>query len=565
MRRWSKELFSLFGREYNGLHEAALLLGISALASQILALIRDRLLAGAFGAGELLDIYYASFRIPDFIYIFIASFISLTVLIPYLTKKIEGNGDEAKKFLDSVFTSFFVVIIIVSILAFFLIPPLTGLVVPGFGPEAQNQYALLARILLLSPIFLGFSNLLAGITQTYRKFFVYALSPVLYNLGIIVGIIFFYPRLGMAGLAWGVILGAFLHFFIQVPAVWRLRLMPAPTSRINWREVKEVALVSLPRTIALGAHQLVVLVLVALASVLTTGSIAVFNFSFNLQSVPLAIIGVSYSLAAFPTLTRLFSGGERDKFLEQIITASRHIIFWSLPVAALFIVLRAQIVRVILGTGQFGWTETSLVAAALAIFVISVVAQNLVLLFVRGYYAAGKTKKPLFINVFSSFLIIILAFAFSRIFAVWQGFRFFFESLLRVTGLPGTEVLMLPLAFSLGLIVNVLIFWFVFQKDFAAFAAPLRRTFAHSFYSAEFAGFVAYLGLSILDDFLDINTFVGIFSQGLLSGLAGVIAGILLLKLLGNREIEDIEKALSHRFWKIKPPPAPTPEETQLL
>lgn len=560
-----KRLLGLFSREYNGLHQAALLLGFSAFVSQLLALLRDRLLAHYFGAGTVLDVYYAAFRIPDFLYISVASFVSLSVLIPLVIRKLEEGTGPARRFLDALFTTFFLVMVLASVAAFFLIPQLADLVVPGFDEAAREDYILLSRILLLSPILLGLSNLAASITQSFRQFLVYAASPVLYNLGIICGIVFFYPAVGLAGLVLGVLLGAALHLAIQLPVIWRLGLVPAFTSRIDFAEIGRVAMVSLPRTLALGAHQLVILILVAIASTYAAGSIAVFNFSFNLQSVPLSIIGVSYSVAAFPTLARLFSGGEREKFLEQIVTASRQIIFWSLPIMALLIILRAQIVRVILGSGMFGWTETRLVAAGLALFALSGVAQSLNLLFTRGYYAAGVTKKPLLINLLSSGVIIVLALALPILFFEFPGFRFFFEALFRVLDLGGTEVLMLPLSFTLGLIFNWFVFWVFFQKDFARFSALLRKTLAHSFYAAVFTGLVSYLSLNIFDNIFDLDTFIGIFLQGLLSGLVGIAAGTLLLKLLKNKELADLTAALHHKFWQIKPPPAPTPEETQVL
>ena len=138
----------------------------------------------------------------------------------------------------------------------------------------------------------------------------------------------------------------------------------------------------------------------AIASTLEEGSVSIFNFSYNLQSVPIVIIGVSYSVAAFPSLIKFFSSGNREGFISQIGDAARVIIFWSLPITFLFIVLRAQIVRVLLGSGAFSWSDTRLTAAMLAIFAVSLIAQNLLPLLIRGYYAAGNTRRPLLVNLF---------------------------------------------------------------------------------------------------------------------------------------------------------------------
>ncbi|MAG12585.1 murein biosynthesis integral membrane protein MurJ [bacterium] len=547
-----ERLFRTLHQEISGLHEAAYLLGVFALLSKILALLRDRLLAHNFGASEMLDIYYAAFRIPDFIYISLASLVASAVLIPFIVERLDKKED-AQRFFNNIFTIFFFAIVLVSVIVFIAMPALSNIVVPGLSPEAKTQLTLLSRIMLLSPILLGLSGLFASITQALRRFFVYALSPVLYNVGIIAGIIFLYPIWGLAGLAYGVVFGALLHVLIQIPVLLKQGFFPRFTLRIDMKEIKRVLTLSLPRTLTLSVHHLTLLVFVAIASFMEEGSISIFNFSFNLQSVPLSIIGVSYSVAAFPTLARLFSNGERDAFVSKVLSALRHIIFWSFPVMVLFIVLRAQIVRVVLGTGEFGWPETRLTAAALALFSVSVIAQSAILLLVRGYYAAGHTRAPLIINVTSSLLIVVLAFFFINLFNTNDFFVHFIESLFRISFVGGTAIIMLPLAFSLGTLLNVIVLWHFFRKQFNIAKTALGNTLRHSFYSSVFMGFVAHQFLKVFDDMFDINTFWGIFLQGFLSGLIGIVAGILLLRLLGNKEIKEAGRSLHHRFWKSKP------------
>ncbi|MEK7584935.1 MAG: lipid II flippase MurJ, partial [Patescibacteria group bacterium] len=383
-----ERILNFFQRESSSLHEAAFLLGSLALVSQILALIRDRLLAASFGAGLELDTYYAAFRVPDLLYVSLASFMSVTVVLPFFTKHLErGDRASAEHLMNDLFRIFLGLMLTAIVILYWFMPQILAWVAPGFDPAHQLELLKLSRILLLSPLLLGLSNLVATVTQSSRKFLLYALSPVLYNLGIIAGIIFLYPVLGLAGLTWGVVIGAFAHLAIQWPAFrrgpvsFRLRRRAPITNRAEWRTV---LLLSLPRTLTLSAHQLSIVVLVALASYLAAGSIAVFNFAYNLQAVLLSIIGVSYSVATFPALVRLFTNGNQKQFVEHLGTAARHIVFWSLPTLTLFIVLRAQIVRVILGAGKFDWADTRLTAAATAIFLVSVAAQSLILLFVRG-------------------------------------------------------------------------------------------------------------------------------------------------------------------------------------
>jgi putative peptidoglycan lipid II flippase len=547
-----KRFLTLFGREINGLHEAAYLLGVFALLSQVLGFLRDRLFASTFGAGETLDLYFAAFRVPDFIFIVGASVVSLSVLIPFLSQKIAEGKERAREFLDTVFSAFFLSIVAVGAIAYILAPYLTGLLFPGFGEAELLKTAMLMRIMLLQPILLGVSNLFASVTQLERRFFVYAVSPLFYNLGIIAGVLFLYPLLGVSGLAWGVVLGAFLHLAVQIPVLLRSGLFPRFVFPFRVRELASVMAVSLPRTAALSAQNLSVLTLTALGSLFGAGSIAVFNFAWNLQSVPLSIVGASYSLAAFPTLSVLWSGGNREKFLETLSSAVRHILFWSFPALILFIVLRAQIVRAVLGSGAFDWADTRLTAASLALFAVSVVAQSLVLIFTRAYYAAGKTRVPFFISLSGAAATIFFAFLFSRLFSDVALLRFFLESLLRVSDLPGTSMLALPLSYSVGALGAAAAFWFFWSRQFKRFEAPVWRTFGESFAASVIMGFVAYLALNFLDNVFNIRTALGIFMQGLGAGVTGISVGVGVLWLLGNREIREIWRTLHRKIWRAK-------------
>lgn len=555
-----KRFFSFLSKEIIGLHEAAYLLGFFAICSQILALIRDRILASEFGAGNVLDIYYSAFRIPDIIFVTVASIVSVSVLIPFLMERLEKGESEAKEFIDTVFSFYFIFVITVGLIAFALTPFLMAKLFPLFkGTDSFSELVKLTRILLLSPVFLGFSNLLASITQISKRFFLYAISPVMYNIGIIFGIKFLYPIYGLSGLGYGVIIGTILHFSIQVPFIVGQGMFPRFRFPIKFDFIKKIVLTSLPRTITVSSNEIAELFLISFASVFVVGSISIFNFSFNLQSVPFSIIGISYSLAAFPTLTRLFTGGHREEFVSQMITSSRHIIFWSLPVTVLFIVLRAQIVRVILGAGRFNWDDTRLTAAALALFTISLVAQNLVTLFVRSYYSQGKTKTPLIMNVLSAGVIVLSSYYFIYLYKSSLYFKYFIESIMKVSDIPGTIVLMLPLGFSFGLIVNLIIHWWGFAIHFPTFSKPVLRTLFQTLSSSVIMGYVSYLSLNILADTFNTDTILGVFLHGFTSGVFGILSAIIVLYILNSTELKEVWTTLHHKIWKAKIVP-PDPE-----
>jgi putative peptidoglycan lipid II flippase len=548
-----RRLVTLLYSEVRGLHEAAYLLGLFALGSQLLAIIRSRVLADLFGAGPMLDVYNAAFRIPDFLFAAIASMVSVYVLIPILSERLKEHEDSARAFLAGALTFFTSALALAGAVAWYYAPDIISLLYPGFSGDAHELTVAVTRVMLVQPILLGASNLFASVTQLRQRFVVYAVSPLVYNIGIIIGAVVLYPRMGLVGLGWGVVLGAFLHLAIQVPGLWNDSMAPRWFGRVSLRDIRSIVSLSLPRTIALSVHQVSLMVLIGTASLFAAGSISVFTFGHELSAVPLSIIGVSYSIAAFPTLARLFSTGERDAFFAQITTAARHIIFWSLPVIALFVVLRAQIVRVLFGSGSFDWTDTRLTAAVLAVFVVSLAAHGLVLLLVRGYYAAGDTLKPLLINVFSSVLGVSTALLCVELFQAFPEIRLFVERLLRIEAMPGTEVVMLAFGYSVGIVVNATLLLGAFERDFSRFGSAVWGGIWKSLLGAVMGGVASYVSLQVLDDAVDINTFIGITTQGVLAGVAGVAAFVGTLWLLKSTELSEAMGAINQRIFRTHP------------
>jgi putative peptidoglycan lipid II flippase len=548
-----KKIFAFVTKEIGGLHEAAYLIAFFTFLSQILGLVRDRALAHYFGASSILDVYYSSFRIPDLVFILVTTLVSSAVLIPLLSKNFE-NKVEFQKIIDSVFTIFLIFTLVLCVVIFIFTPQILKMILPGIN-DWENQKILIdfTRILLLSPFFLGISQLLGGIIQAYKRFFIYAISPILYNVGILIGVLYLYPLLGVYGLTYGVILGVILHLVIQLPFIMDKKHFPRITFNIKWKYIKEIIILSIPRAFALTSSQLTIIFLFGVSSTLMAGSIAILGFANNLQSVPLSIIGVSYSLAAFPTLSRLYANQKTQEFLEQVSNATKHIIFWSIPAIVLFVILRAQIVRTVLGTGEFSWSDTRLTAATMALFTFSVLAQSLILLFVRAYYAAGKTFKPVLYSIYSTLFTVILVFFFLSIYDNNMTFKFFLNGLLRVSDLEGTKILILPLAFSLGMILNTFIIWRAFEKDFGKISNIIKKTFWDSVFASLVLGYFTYSALQFFSDIFDLNTTLGIFAQGFFSGIIGIFFGFITLIVLGNNEIKEITKTLKNKVWKVKP------------
>ncbi len=542
-----KSVLRFLNRETITLHNAAYLLGGFAILSQVLAFFRDRLLAHTFGASAALDSYYAAFRIPDFLFVTVASLVSLSVLVPFIVEKEKHSREEVRSFIDNIFTFFSVFIIGVSILTFFLIPIFSHQLFKGLSGDELEKVELLSRVFLLSPIFLGFSNLLGSLTQAYNRFVVYACAPLFYNLGIILGIIFLAPKYGVLGVAIGVVVGSFLHMAIQIPSVYSLGLLPRTKLNFDFTSIKKVASLSFPRTLSLSFNHIATLFILSLASLMPIGSISIYSFSLNMQSVPLSIIGVSYSLAAFPTLSRHFSQGDSNSFVNQMALTARHIIFWSLPAMALFIMLRMQLVQVLLGTGRFDMGDIRLTAAALAIFTISALSQCLLLLFTRAFYASGHTKKPLIINLISAIITIFFAYILVKIFYASVGFRTLFSSLLGVGDLAAV-VLMLPLGYTLGTILNGFIHWISFEKDYGNFSQQVKKTLYQSFFSSVLMSVGIYFAQKALTKLFTADTLFKVFLQGLLAGLFGIVVGIVVLYLMKSEELKEAIASVSKKL-----------------
>ncbi len=545
-----KRVLELMYSEIRGLHQAAYILALFAFGSQMLALVRDRLLAHSFGAGNELDLYYAAFRIPDLLFVLFVSVLSVYVLLPFVTQARQAGGAAAgAHVLSQMFTVFLFLYVGIAVIIFFLAPILVPYFFPGFSADFDTLVVLI-RILLLQPFLLGVSSLFGVVTQLSHRFILYAISPLIYNIGIIIGITLLYPYFGMAGLVVGVVLGALGHMCVQLPLVLKSEFAFKFSFSFDAALLKSVCLVAVPRALTLSVHQLVLLVFIGVATLLPTGSVSVFQFAFNLQSVPLAIIGMSYSVAAFPVLADLFAKQDKSAFNTHVLTALRHILFWSFPIIALVVVLRAQIVRVVLGSGAFDWNDTRLTAAVLALFIIALTAQSILLLLVRTFYAGGKTKIPLYIALFGAAISMTAAYVGLKLIQLYPSFQGSLESLFRLEGVMGTDVLILALAFVIGVIIEMFILICMTKKEFGLSFEGLGRQLAESTLAAFTAGLSAYLTLIFIVDGINQETFVGIMLQGAVAGAVGALGGMLVYYILGSRELQEIYRSYHSRIFR---------------
>jgi putative peptidoglycan lipid II flippase len=309
------------------------------------------------------------------------------------------------------------------------------------------------------------SSIFSGVLQYFNKFLAYSLAPVLYNLGIIVGIIFLAPASGILGVTLGVILGAFLHMAIQIPSAIGSGFCYKPTFNLKDPKIKKVFSLMIPRTLGVAAPQINLMVVTAIASGLPAGAISIFTFANNLQQFPLGLIGIPFAIAAFPALSQDWAAQKKDEFIEKFSLTFRKILYLIIPISFLIFILKNQIVEIILRTGRFGEDAAKMAAASLGLFALGIFATCLIPLIFRAFFALQDTKTPTIIAIIAVILNIFLSFGFVRLLSFPNFFQAFISNLFNLQGIGNIAVIGLPLAFSIDSILQfILLAVFLFRK-----------------------------------------------------------------------------------------------------
>lgn len=528
---------------------AAAIIAVCSFVSALLALFRDRLLAGTFGAGDELDIYYAAFRIPDFVAMVLVMGAISAAIIPIFSSYLARSEKEAFDFLSNLINVFFVSLILVSAVLIIFIPQLISLIAPGFEGEKKDLTILLSRIMFLSPVLLGISNIVSGVLRVFKRFLAASVAPIMYNIGIILGILFFVPVFGIKGLAFGVVLGGFLHLAIQMPVLLKVGFVPLKRIKFLDPGILKTIKLTIPRAIGLAAGQINLIVITAIGSTLAAGSVAVFNLAYNLRNLPINLIAISLSTAVFPFMSLSFSMGKKEELKSRFSLVFRQIVFLIVPISFLMFILRAQIIRIILGTGKFAWVDTRLTAACLGIFSIGVAAYGLSLLINKTFYAFHNTKIPAIVTLLTVGLNIALSYFF-----IWAlSFENFFQKsligFLDLQGIRENMVVGLALALALSGIFQLKILFLFLWKKLGDFNV---KEIAISMAKICLASFLLIAVSLAVRDFtaslVDMQTFLGIFLQAAFSALAGLLVYVLAALILKLKEINAVKTLI---FRKI--------------
>jgi putative peptidoglycan lipid II flippase len=511
---------------------AAIIIGSASLISRIIGLVRDRMLAHNFGAGSVMDSYYAAFKIPDLIYNLLILGALTAGFIPTFTKLLQKtNKNVAWKMANNVFNIAGIALIVFCGAGMLFAPWLVPVIAPGFTEVKRALTADFARVMFLSPLFLGLSMTLGGILQSLRRFVFYSLAPIFYNVGIIIGVLFLVPILGNIGLAWGVVFGAFLHFLIQMIAAIHAGYRWQWIFDLKDKSVQTVGKLMIPRTMGLAVTQLNLVIMTILASWLPSGSIAIYNYAFNIQSVPIGIIGIPFALAVFPLLSELAILKDKKQFIQNLSATIRKILFLITPITIIILLERAQIVRVILGSGEFDWTATTATANALAFFSFGLFAQTLIPLLARAFYALSDTKTPFFAGVIAELISIILALL-----------------LMKPWGIIG-----LVAAISLGAIFNLIILFIALRQKIGGLEAD---KIIDAIYRISVAGLVMAISIQFVKmlwgNNFNLDYFWKVFGQGLIAGIVGLTIYGLACYFLRLPEFMNFKDSFEKKWLKSR-------------
>ncbi|MCK5044756.1 murein biosynthesis integral membrane protein MurJ [Candidatus Parcubacteria bacterium] len=528
---------------------SAIVLAVATLLSRILGLVRDRLLAGRFGAGTELDVYFASFQIPDLIYNILFTGSIVVCFLPLFSEYYLKNKEESWRMMNHVLNIFLFLLLSLLGLFFILAPWLVEYLVPGFTAENKAMVTTLTRIMFLSPLFLGLSSIFSGVLHYFNRFLAYSLAPIFYNLGIIFGILFLAPQWGILGVSLGVVLGAFCHMLIQIPSAIKSGFRYKMLFDFKYPAVKKMFLLAIPRTIAAAASQINFIVITIIASTLAVGSLTVFNFANNLRYLPVGLIGISFATVSFPFLSKAWASNQKKAFINSFSSIFRQILFWVVPISLLMFILRAQFIRLVLGTGEFGWLETRLTAACLGIYCLGIFAQALIPTILRMFFSLQDTKTPTVIAVATIFLNIIFSIVFVSSLGFSNWFSNFMRDILKLEEIQDIAVVGLPLAFTLIMLCQfVLLLIFLYKKIGDIDLKRIINSFFKIIIAAVFMIPTTYVSLYIFAEVLDTKTFLGLFLQAGIAGTLGMLFYLFVSFLLKSSELAAAKTSIFREF-----------------
>lgn len=522
----------LLFRRQTSILSAASILAAAILLARVLGLVKYRLLTDRFTVSDI-GIYLAAFRLPSTIFDLIVMGALTTAFIPVFTSYLAKDKEkEANLIASTILNLSIIVFFLFSLLFLIFADPLVRLIVPGLSPKEIALVIPFTRIMLIGqtlPLILG--NFLTGILQSHKRFLLPALAPVFYNLGIIIGIVFLSPMFGLYGAVWGVVFGAILFFLIQIPLTLHVNYHYTPRIDLHLQGVREIGRLIVPRTLGLAITQLNYTANIIISSLLSARAITIFNFAQQLEQLPVSIFAATISQAALPTLSEEQQKDDHlEAFKKTFLTSFHQILFLTLPAAAILIVLRIPIVRLVYGASKFDWLATVDTGRTLAFLGLGLIGESLINLLVRGFFALHDSKTPLILGSITVIMNIVLSIIFIPLLhlPIWG---------LALASAIADSLYALILIISLNLKVS--------RFSVKALLIPAVKMVL----AAAITGFSLYIPMKLLDQLVfDTTRTVPLI---MLTGTASLIGLSVYLFLTWVLEIEELQSFLT-LFTKIK-------------
>jgi putative peptidoglycan lipid II flippase len=376
---------------------------LATMASRLLGLAREQVMAAFFGAGTQTDAFNVAFRVPNLLRDLFAEGALSAAFVPTFTEAEHREGRARAWVLGGqVMNALALALAGVTVLGWFAAPWLVPLLAPGFErvPGKLELTVTLSRVMLPFLLFVALAAAAMGMLNAVRRFTVPALAPLFLNLGMIVAGVALIPVFERAGqpailaMAVGVLAGGFLQFAVQVPALWAMGFRPAWPPVLTHPGVRRIALLMLPATVGLAATQLNLFVNTILASMLVEGSVSWLAYAFRLMQLPIGVFGVALATVALPTVSRHAVTGDRAALRDTLAGAVRLVFALTLPATFGLWALSEPIVRLLYQRGAFVASDTDRTAQALAAYCLGLCAYAAVKVLVPAFYALGDTRTP---------------------------------------------------------------------------------------------------------------------------------------------------------------------------
>jgi putative peptidoglycan lipid II flippase len=474
----------LLTRRQTNILSAAFVIMVTVVLSQVLGLIRQRLLVSIFGASNKLGIYLYSTQLPDTIFQLTIAAALASAFIPVFSEYLaKGREKEAHKMASTLLSVGLAIFAVFSLILAIFAREILQIFNLGSNFTAQNMMLManLMRIIIIGQLLFIVATFFTALLQSYNHFFVPGIAAALYNLGIIIGVLVFSPFVGIYSTAIGVILGSLIFIGAQIPLARKVGFHFTPDlSYIKSEGVKKIGRLMWPRTLSVIVFQLGTIAIGAFISFLNDpGRMnVIFDFAQTLAFAPVALFGQTIAQAAFPVLSR--EKDKLDEFKATFIQSFNQMLYLVLPVSVLFLILRIPLVRLVFGASKFDWPATVLTGETLALFSVSIFTQALITLVLRAFYALHDTKIPLIIGGISTAILIIISYLFIVSFHM--------------------GVQSLGLSYSIASLFQLIVLFLLLEQRVGGFSKrALFPSWAKFFVSSFLTAFALYIPIKLLD------------------------------------------------------------------